>query len=131
GGSDSLGSSRTGASAVDSGGGTATTVGGVAGAGPSGFVAKPSCCCKVRRSFSTDESRESKSSTVRFAAFALAIAKNGSTTIKIKKPTRRRIRSSICLLDLAAYSGFAQDDRRFARRLLIDKNLGIHRRFRS
>jgi hypothetical protein len=28
-------------------------------------------------------------------------------------------------LDSAAYSGFAQDDTRFARRLLIDKNLEI------
>src|SRR5260370_28063205 len=34
---------------------------------------------------------------------------------------RRRIRSSICLLGSVAYCGFAQDDTRFARRLLIDK----------
>jgi hypothetical protein len=35
---------------------------------------------------------------------------------------RRTIRSSICLLDSAAYSGFGEDDTCFADRLLIDKN---------
>src|SRR5438046_8079955 len=115
GGSDSLGVSRTAAGAVTGSGG------GIAGEGDTGApgFAREALCRRVRRSSSTDESRASKSSTVRFAAFALAIATNGSTTIKIKKAMRRRIRGSICLLDLAEYSGLGQDDTRFARRVLI------------
>src|SRR5438128_8997086 len=124
GGSNSLGASRTAAGAVTGSGGGIAVEGDT---GAPGFAREALC----RRASSTDESRASKSSTVRFAAFALAMATNGSTTIKIKKAMRRRIKGSICLLDLAAYSGFGQDDTRFARRLLIDKNLGIHRLFRS
>jgi hypothetical protein len=114
GGCDSFGASRTGVGAMTDGVGEVDT-------GDLEFATEVPCR-KVRRSSSTDESRASKSSTLRFVAFALAIATNGSTTIKIRKAMRRRIKASICLLDLAAYCEFGQDDTRFARRLLIVKN---------
>ena len=82
------------------GGGTISA----AGADVSGFTGGMSCPRKLRVSFSSDETRASKSSTTRFALFVFASATNGRTRIAITKPISIRIKSSICCWGLAGYS---------------------------
>ena len=112
---------------IGSGGGTAS----IAPTAFSGLGAGTACGRKLRTWFSSDDNRAARSSTPRFAVFALASATNGRTKIAIKRPMSNRIKSSICLWGLAAQFGFEVEDSCFAHSMLIDKNGGFHRRFRS
>ena len=83
---------------VGSGGGMASAVASTA----SDFGTGTGCRRKLRTSFSRDESRVTRSSTPRFTVFAFASATNGRMKITINRPMMNRIKSSICLLYLAA-----------------------------
>src|SRR4029450_2997984 len=63
---------------------------------------------KFHTSFSSDDNRVAKLSTLRFALFALASATNGRTILAINRPMMSRTRSSICLSGLTEYPALLQ-----------------------
>src|SRR5438132_14087266 len=127
GGTDSFSGTITAAVVIGTANGTVS----IATTTASGCGAWTTSGLKLLTSFSSEDNRVTKSSTPRFALFALASATNGRTAIAINRPMMNRTRSSICLSGLTEYLGLAADDNWFAPRMLIDKNGGFHRRFRS
>ena len=104
GGTDSFSGTITATGVIGTAKGTVS----IAATATSGCRAGTTSGRKLRTSFSSDDNRVTKSSTARFALFALPSATDGRTMIAINRPMMNRARSSICLLGLTEYPAFLQ-----------------------
>src|SRR6267143_1767355 len=104
GGTDSFSGTITAAVVIGTTNGTVS----IAATATSGCGAWTTSGRKLRTSFSSEDNRVTKSSTPRFALFALASATNGRTMIAINRPVMNKTRSSICLLGLTEYAALLQ-----------------------